>query len=548
MRTFRALVVDDDHDVRTRAEAVASGRDDIDVLTAKDLEEAELALVDGFFNIAFVDLQLDKVATKNVDGQTILNQLLAVRPSCDRLLITVYPDKYRDELFVLLDPQQRIIDGAIDKEDFGNLFADVLIERADAWLRTPFDLTNRDAIFDALARRNLPSSGEIRGRMVEATCEELDYVVSSLFGQGLERGGSEGIGPDDLRNISLDLLPGGKSRSIVAVGRPLDRAGGGGIHCVVKIGPREDTLEEQRRYERYVRYRVSLHRRVELLGCSLGDTMGAVCYSFAGQSPESITDLQGLIDAQDPAVLGHLDRLLGDAGDWYAEDEFGQDLAGFFNNSYELDGRHAVRNARHFAEHHAHRFGARYTEKALVFDEGKVRLPTNADLGAGHLRGRYGARIVHGDLNASNVIVSDVGDLTLIDFRHTKRGPYAIDFAALHASVRLSPPSWTGLTPDAVKLESAEYKLWRHDWTKGPPGRPTAAPPEPYWVQVAARLMWLAFSSLEGLTRIEYASTCMLYALRIFRVATLDPEARLRLLTWISALCRVLDDENGHAE
>jgi CheY-like chemotaxis protein len=545
MRTFRALVVDDDPHVTRKAVEAVGDRDDVEVVTAANLEEADEQLVASFFNVAFVDLQLDTKAVRNVDGQTVLNQLMALRRSCDRLLITVHPDTYRDEIFRLLDPQRRIIDGALDKDDFSHLFADVLTKRADAWLRAPFEVENLDEVFAALSERSLPSSGKIRGRDVQPTREELDYVISSLFGQGIERPRRDGAGRDELRGVSLELLPGGKSRSIVTVGRPLDGAGGQGIQCVVKIGPREDTVEEQRRYERYVRYRVSLHRRVELLGCSLGDTLGAVCYSFAGRSPESITDLQGLIDSGDPAVIGHLERLLGDAQDWYAEDEHGEDLAGFFNSAYQLKGGPEVRAAREFAERKSHLVGARHTEDALVFADGKVRLPTGSDVGAGHLRGRYGARIVHGDLNASNVIVSDAGDLTLIDFRHTTRGPYAIDFAALHASVRLSPPNWRGCAADAIKLEAAEYKLWRYDWTTGPPRRPSAAPPEPYWVQVASTLMRLAFSSLDGLTRAEYAGTCLLYALRIFRVTTLDTEAHLRLLLWISALCRILDEETA---
>jgi len=544
MRTFRALVVDDDDDVLQKAVESVSDRDDVEVLTASNLEDADALVTDHFFNAAFIDLQLDKKAVKNVDGQTILNQLRTLRPACRRLLLTVHFNDYRDEMFRLLDPQDRLIDGAFDKESFGSLFADVLSEDAQDWLHAPFVIENLQELFTVLAERSMPSSGTLRGRSVQATPTELDYVVSRLFGQGVAPDDGARRGNDGLQKIHLQPLTGGKSRSIVTVGRPFDGSNGQGIHCVVKIGSRADTVEEVRRYERFVRYRVSLHRRVELLGSSLGDALGAVCYSFAGRSPDAITDLQSLMDEKDPNVLTYLEQLLGDAEEWYAENQFGDDLAKHFFDAYDLDGRAAIETARSFSEQRAHEFGARKVGNELIFEnDNKVWLPTDQTLGAGYLRGKFNERIVHGDLNASNVIVSDDGDLTLIDFRHTARGPYAIDFAALHASIRLSPPSWQGCAREAVKIETNEFRLWRQDWTQAD-RRPADAPPLPYWIQVASTLMRLAFSSLNGLTKREYASTCLLYALRIFRIEKLDAEVRFRLLLWISALCRVLDAES----
>jgi len=44
---------------------------------------------------------------------------------------------------------------------------------------------------------------------------------------------------------------------------------------------REDAEQELARYERYVRLRMSLGRRVELLRHVLADTLGAIAYSFA---------------------------------------------------------------------------------------------------------------------------------------------------------------------------------------------------------------------------------------------------------------------------
>jgi CheY-like chemotaxis protein len=538
MQEFRALVVDNDVAIRSQAEAVSDPERGIHVKTAPDLQTAETLIAAEFFNVAFVDLQLDDGPIENVDGQTILRELADVRPSCRRLLLTMYPEKYRGEVFRMLDPAAPIIDGALDKEDFEHHFVEYIAREANQWLRAPVAVVNIEDVFARLRTKGVVGEALLDGRPAEVTLEELDCVLSRLFGQGLALGAED---VDDIERIALTPLEGGKSRSVVAVGRPVTRARGEGIQCVVKVGPRVDALEEQRRYERYVRFRVSLRRRVELLAHAGGDTLGAVCYSFAGQSPEGLTDLQSLLDQQDPRALPCLDRLLGQADDWRPEGEHGFDLAGFFGAAYDLDVREVVRAVHQFADKRDAMLGARKVKDELLFSGGKIVLPSDSDVGAGALRGRFGAGIVHGDLNASNVIVSGDDDVTLIDFRYTTRGPWSLDFAALQASVRLSRGATERAAETAVQDEELERRLWLHDWSQPEGWWPAKAQKEPpYWARVSAHLMWLAHRNLETLTVEEHAGTSLLYALRVFRAANISREARLRLLVWMSALCRVL--------
>jgi thiamine kinase-like enzyme len=539
MRSFRALVVDNDPAIRRLAEGAADPSRGIEVRTAPDLVQAEDLLASSFFNVAFVDLQLDDGPRPNVDGKTLLSELCEVRPACRRLLLTMYPEKYRGEVFALIDPERPIIDGAVDKEDFEHHFVEYLEREAISWLRAPVTVEGLDELFARLSAKDIVGESLLdEKRRAQVTIEEVDYVLSRLFGQDLAR---EGVDPDDIDHIALSPLEGGKSRSVVAVGRPVTVAGGQGIPCVIKVGPRGDTLEEQRRYDRYVRFRVSLRRRVELLSAVHGDTLGAVCYSFAGQSPDELTDLQSLFDSGDPRALVCLERLLGGADDWRPEGERGFDLAGFFSDAYQLDVRKIISEVHRFADKHDAALSGRKVKDELRFEGGKISLPSNADVGSGVLRGRFGASVVHGDLNASNVIVSSRDDVTLIDFRHTTRGPWCLDFAALQASVRLSADAVEQAAERAVQAEELERRLWAHDWSKPDGWWPKQAKREPpYWATAAARLMFLANRNLDGLTVEEHAGTTLLYALRVFRAPGLSRDARLRLLIWMSALCRVL--------
>jgi len=541
MRTFRALVVDDDTDLLDIALESAAPERGIHVSVGRNLDEADALIADHYFNVAFVDIELDRTARPNVDGLTILRLLADVRPSCRRLLLTGRPSEYRAGIFDMLDPANRVIDGAIDKENFDHLFVDYVEVAALEWLRAPVDVGALELLYEQLQGRLIRGGMTPGGRRVATTLEEVDYVVSSAFGQDIERDADEGKAVDDIAAIDLELLEGGKSRSIVAYGRPRTSAEEDGIQCVVKIGPRHDTLEELRRYDRYVRFRLSLHRRVELLGHAVGDTLGAICYSFAGSSPRDIVALQSLFNAQDERAHATIQQLLGDKSDWRVGGPRARDLAGFFRHAYRLDALKVIAEADAFSTRRAASFGATKSGSALVFPGGgRVELPVDADLVAGNVRGFYDQSVVHGDLNASNVIVSSTNEIVLIDFRHTERGPVTLDLAGLEASLRLTPQVWADVGEHAIRDLAIERKLWAHDfsesddwWSGGPDAEP------PYWARVSATLMGIAIRTM-SVSRRQHAVTCLLYALRVFRVTQLDPAARMRLLVWTAAIKETL--------
>lgn len=542
MKLFRALVVDDEKAIRTQAETLTDPVAGIEIETAASLEDAMEVICKGFFHIAFVDLSLHKNYKDNTDGATVLRHLQDLRPSCRRILLTAYATEHREQVFHLLDPDRPRIHGALDKNDFGRNFLQALSAEAEAWLAAPVEVPERELeqLFKRLQAGDI--NGSISGpHRIELTRSEVDFVVSSLFGQGSRTEKLEGA---DLRDVHLTPLAGGKSRAVVLAALPSDGWGAPGIRCVVKIGPRDDVAEERRRYDRYVRFRVSLRRRVEILGHVEGDSLGAVCYSFAGHSPEQVTDVQALLDdGAYPEALQAVEHTIGRAEDWPFEPAPGDDLGGFFHSAYALEPSKVVKDVDRLADKLAGQLGARHEDSSLIFEGGSLQLPSESLLGAGALREPYGVSIVHGDLNARNVIVAADGRTTLIDFRHTSRGPWALDFAALHASIRLSTPVVAGITERVPKEERFEQRLWDYGWEdKDGWWPPQAKKDPPGWTQVAALLMYYAFRNLNGLTRKEYVATCLLYGVRILKTSLSDEE-RLRLLVWISPLCRILEKD-----
>jgi CheY-like chemotaxis protein len=535
MESFEVLVVDDDQSVHDQVWEKAAQKDGVNVVAVTSLAEAREAIESQFFHVAYVDLQLEAVPDPNPDGLTVLRELYDARPSCKRILLTQYATEYRTDVFRLLRPETPIISGAVDKIDHRYNFVRSIEREAELWLDRPISVVNLAPIFHEIERSKINRRNADGG--VQTTVDELNYILSRLFGQSHEP--KEHSRSEAFAEVELQPLEGGKSRSVVLVGKPRDEVGREGIYCVVKIGARAEAEEEHKRYQRYVQLRVSLDRRVEMLAAAFGDTLGAVCYSFAGRSPDRIVDFASLLEEESDSALELVSHLFGNgASEWYAHRETKDDLAGFFATVYGFEGDDMLKQVSDFAERNATKFGARKVGPELVFDSGKIQLPQVQDLGAGRLRDPYPACIVHGDLHAGNVLVADDGRVTLIDYRHTGRGPRTLDFASLEASVRLTDRALTSFSDRILADHRLEIEQWSTLWEDAVEVDDDA----PYWYRASAHLVETAREDFGGLTPQEYAETCFLYALRVFRVSQLDKTAKLRLLVWISALSGVLRD------
>jgi hypothetical protein len=422
---------------------------------------------------------------------------------------------------------------------------------AAAWQEMAVAVEPLAMLTDAVRRKCSVIQREENARdWVSTTPEEVDYVVSRLLGQGRHRVAAprpvDQRGTQDdrdaVRSIGLEFQTKGRSRSVVASGRPVFGAGYEGVYCVMKLSRRDEAAEERDRYEQHVRLGVSSERRVELLGSAMGDVIGGLCYGFAGRSPGSVTDLEALLDEESDRALEVFGSLFGpDATDWSGTEmrEEGSELTEFFSDAYSLEVSPVVMELRRFAESNAQRWGCTFRGDGLYFGQDgseRIALPEERDSALAALRNEYDSSIVHGDLNAANVMVADDGRVMLIDFRHTARGPRLIDAAALQTSIRLSRCAVADVSTEVLKSHRLEEKLLSEMGGAGFARVPGGASSLPYWGRASWHLINLARDRYADVSVDEYAATCLLYAIRVLRVTQVDELPRLRLLAWTSAL------------
>lgn len=533
MLKYRVLIVDDDEElVKTTCKSL---RDiaGIEVHTASNLEEGRAEIKENFFNVAFVDIQLVRRG-RNIDGKILLSDLAEKRPACMRILLTQYPDAYREDFFDLLHPVAPIIHGAVDKQSYRDRIVDVLKELGNQWLQSPIKINGVKEITSCLNTRIGGASD------VAITDDEVDYLVSTILGQGAK---THRQSEHAITTISLDELPGGRSRSVVYLGRPETKLGKKGIWCVLKIGPREEAEEEIQRYSWYVRLLLSLNRRVEQLGHVLGDSLGAICYSFAGQSPEGVTTLHKCFENEDERASKCIKKLFSTkAQEWYSQVAQEDDLGAFMYSAYKLEPRSIMKQVHAFAERIAPKIGGRMSGSGIIVNGGKIRLPTDI-LGSGQLRRPFTGCFVHGDLNASNVVMASDGRAFFIDYARTGFGPATLDFAALHSSLRLASCVKDRPLSELLGDLPLEHKLWNlvAKGNRLPPVRPDVH--EPYWLRISKQMIKSGKTNFPKLTGSEHVTTCLLWALRVIRLTRLTEGQRLRILIWMSALVDALESE-----
>jgi CheY-like chemotaxis protein len=525
MDSFEVLIVDDDKSVTDLLLGQFKDRPDIHVIAASSARDAMDVVKKHFFHVAFVDMQLTK---NTADGMGVFNYLRNSRPSCKAILLTAYPDVYQKELFVLFNPLFPQAHGAIDKSDYA-LFATTVVDKLSAaWLLGKRVVVGLPALAE-LVRLKAANTD------VRVTDAEIDFVLSSLMGQGIEPQPDQSDAALLMNTIELSELEGGRSRSVVTAGRPKDAAGNLGIWCVIKIGPRSEVEQEYSRYCSYVRFSVALNHRVELLGERFADTTGAICYSFAGRSPFTVRSLFELFRTGEDATP-YFDLMFSRGNqELYGRRGPRRDLAAYFNATYRLDPRRIHRTIEDFLDtlidslrQEPDLAGSEIMTRASV---GRLSRAFSATI----IRQPLETCIVHGDMNANNVIVAEDGRVIYIDYFHTGCGPRTVDFAALEGSLRLAtcPGTIGGVLSDGEREESA----WRAAWRNAPFDDSGTGP---YWARTSRTLASFAKDNFSDLTAEEYAATCLLWGARLFRVTQLSQLERLRVLLWMVQCAAVI--------
>ncbi len=544
MESFSVLLVDDDHAQLEAVEVLEDEHPGLRVFYAASLNEALNVIEHHYLQLAIVDVSLRGEAEADTDGVVVLKNLRAIRPSCERILLTTIQSEDRRAAIGTLAPargEPALAQGLVDKLDDNLRARDLIGERARRWLHAPVRVGNLGEVSQRLAERGVVG-GQIspqrdRLRVTEA---EVDYVLGRLFGQG-------DIDPDravDLVDeVDMHLISEGWSRSVVAWCQPrASKSGRTGPRCVVKIGPVADAQQEVQRYRSYIRYGVSFRYRVELLDHVFGDTVGAVCYSYGSGQSGATETLEQLLDLEEQEGIRCLERLYDPKEKYLLADVTrDNDLVLFFRREYGRDIHQLLRAVRQFVDR-TESISPTGDGRAVTWLGHSLAIPKPEEFGAGRYTGPYSACVVHGDLHGGNVLIDDQAQPVLIDYRNMTRGPRLLDFASLEASVRMLPSVVGRTASDLLGDVALENALWSATWSNGPRSF------EPYWARVSLRLRELMLENFPDCGEWEFAATCLLRALRVFAAAAVEDRHRVRLLIWISVLVARLRDISSQSK
>ena len=532
MNTFSVLLVDDDRSQLEAIEDLDEDRPGLEIHYAANQREALDIIERHHLQLAIVDVSLRGDPQPDTDGVFVLTVLRTIRPSCERILLTTIQSENRREAIRALAPERgepAMAQGLVDKLDVHLRARQLIAERASRWLHAPVQVQNLPALAQQLSDRGVVGVGISPARdKLRVTDAEVEFVLSRLFGQG-DTDPDRAV--DLVDEVEMNLISEGWSRSVVAWCEPrASKSGRTGPRCVVKIGPRADAEQEIQRYRSYVRYGVAFRYRVELLDHVLGDTVGAVCYSYGSGHSTVSESLQQMFDEERDEAIRCLD-LLYDPQEKHllADVTRANDLVLFFKHEYGRDSTQLIRELRRFVDRH--------DALNLVNENGSVKwrdevfaIPRPEEFGSGRYIGPYSACVVHGDLHGGNVLVANDAQPVLIDYRNMTRGPRLLDFASLETSLRMLPSLVSRPESEVMGDVELERAVWNATWNK------EEVSFEPYWARVSIHLHELMSQNFPDCGEWEYAATSLLRALRVFAATAVQDAHRLRLLVWISVL------------
>lgn len=556
---FHVLVADNDKTVLTKAvQQLAALHPDIEVQCAESVGEAAELVTTNFFNLAFVDLHLNRQS-----GIAVLRELNIKSPSCQMFVMTRHLEKFAGEVLALLSPTFTLA-GLVDKvvgavDWFGPSVEGPFKE----WQRSLVDIEGLDDIVGALQEKADHIDDDLKGvenglielrRDREALTREVEHLVLGLF--GATGAAVEGSRP----RIALRIFRRGFSSSLVVEVVPSLRLPAlshevEGNRCVIKIGPRPEIRTEAERYDRVVRFGVTLEHRVELLGLAEGDALAAVCYSFAGGNAANVRSLDDLIrDDSSEAWQKVLRQIFAKrASNWYSVRAEVPPLREFFRSELNAPLERSFDLFEAWTEHLARQPNVRKEANRIrVGDNIIIPLPPKAMLASGGLTTPTPGCLVHGDMHGGNIVIDQRGRAYLIDYRNAGMGPRLIDFAALHATLRFAhvelidvnkrgntwPEKYDGELIESISrsyfaeqrilgssAQTRDTRLHKERWMSG--------------VMELGRASRINFKQHECQ---EAMWTNFAYCLSLFRFVHLEWYRKLRLLTWLGALTTHLSE------
>lgn len=536
MKTFHVLFIDDEKAQLTQLEDLEDEFDGLIIDYAASQKAALDLIAQNFYHLAIVDVSLRGKAREDTDGLFILERLREVRPYCERLLHTTVANEDRREVLKALAPRlgddQRLAHGYVDKADPHLRAREIIGDRARRWLERPVAVVGGENVLEHIAGRQIEGVGlSNRHGRIQPNQGEVDSVLAELFGQGRAH---TRLGVDSIDEVDLQLISEGWSKSVVLWCEPSlkDRTG---PRCLIKVGPRTDSVQEVERYESFVRYGLGLNYRVELLASVVGDTIGAACYTHFEARGDTQYDLQHFFNEESPVALEAIELLLSPDSQFFtAVPSTERDLARFFQDEYNRPIKDLLGRLEEFVGGQDD-LAIGLDRSSVSWNETSIPIPCREDMGLAAFSGSYGACLVHGDLHGGNVLVTANGQPVLIDYRNMGRGPRLLDFVSLEVSLRMSANSVAEVDDVGPGLFEREHQVWNDTWSGD-----HALDGRPFWEQASLTIRRLAIENHPDATEVEYAAAALLRTLRVMSAFAPQDKHRLRLLPFLSMLTKVI--------
>ena len=236
--------------------------------------------------------------------------------------------------------------------------------------------------------------------------------------------------------VVLKPLEGGFSRSKVYRMSSFGPNGVQFMNAVLKLSDPRHAQREIENYLSFVKWYLPYTWRVELVGTSMTNQFGALCYSFAYNDDIPFTSLADSIRRRNDQQIEAAMRMIfaPDHKRWYDANNVRDEV----NIGRYYQGRWFTAKQRDPADS----FRDALPEERVFRDPNFVAInryeypwPSNFLFGRAH--GDFKSCIRHGDLHAGNILVTASNDLSFIDFQETGRGHIFDDFVSLETSIRL---------------------------------------------------------------------------------------------------------------
>jgi CheY-like chemotaxis protein len=398
------------------------------------VSEALHRMHQALFHVLVLDIRMDKNDESNKEGITLLRELdqqdlsepikvimLSAYGTIDRMRTAFREYEVAD--FLLKD--KKFTEGVLLESILGVFSRHMHINLA---LQVDWPSRNKAE----LAVLNLEVSGTRVKRKTPLQyqmAQELDDLICRLF--------------YDAESVGIQLLPSGRSGTVVIRIQPYYSTRGVGNEVIVKFGESKKIEQEYNNFKQYVQPFIGGGRCTTVLDVRRTPHLGGIIYSLLGTSSDNLVDFGTFYQQANQFQIEHaLDRLFHDTcHSWYV-------------NRQPLHPLNLIQDYQRMSIYPRKKL-EQSLSKQIRYMQGKHKFFLNS---LNHIERAFTNPLVamdtlsfvrpaytcatHGDFNQYNLLVDDAGNTWLIDFQDTEKSHILRDVAMLDAVIRfqLLPP------------------------------------------------------------------------------------------------------------